>query len=171
MKTQDDWIRLTNPAVSWRERYPEIDQEVRLTLADVPQGDTLTTKGLVDRMFPDPRGMDGGHALVRLYKALEAISDHSLVDAWVKGKAVVRYGKPAYPKLWHHVDAPATIPDNADPAENAYATQEEIDMVANAGRLSDVCEIADHPLVSRGDVGVWVQAWVFAPWPTQEAIE
>lgn len=36
---------------------------------------------------------------------------------------------------------------------------------------SDDCEIDDNAVVSRGDDGAFVQAWVWVPYPEQENTE
>lgn len=47
-------------------------------------------------------------------------------------------------------------------------TDEELIATARATYCSDDLEIDDAPVLSRGDDGAWVQAWVWVPYPDTE---
>ncbi len=78
MKSQADWIRLTDPMVRWQDRYPEIAAEVRAYLATIPPVLTISTRTLVHALFPDPRGKEGADAIKRLFKAVGAMAPTAL---------------------------------------------------------------------------------------------
>lgn len=57
---------------------------------------------------------------------------------------------------------------------NGRNEMEDDDLIAIARQkyaMGDDLEIDDKPVVSRGDDGAWVQAWVWVPYPEQEEEE
>ena len=132
--THAEWLALLNASVRWQECYPKIAEITRPVLAALPAGKQINTDRLVELLWPDTecRGPD----LVvhsRLYRALDAISRHSLADC-VSFEGGVSYGRPAQFKRWH---APDPNRAQGEPPANAPTEAASLLDLKYEGRASE----------------------------------
>lgn len=114
MRTQEEWVRLTNTRVPWRERYAAIEAEVREVLNTLSPVATMVSSVLVPRMVGDLRGPEAGRIISRVYKTLDVLAEHGLADCWVAGPPRLLYGKTARVRLWHKPPPTAASKGNAE---------------------------------------------------------
>lgn len=121
----ENWLTILAKGNKWQNCYPIIARETRKVLEGLGEGETLDTRGLINRMWPEANevwnsGSAGRSALARMGAALRALLKHELAGCATLGMSepVKRGGwtcapsRPAW--FWHRPTEgpPATVAPN-----------------------------------------------------------
>lgn len=96
-------IAALDPAINWEQAYHAVEVRVVQYFREHPE-QTLTATELGKVLLPpsEARGLAGAAAAQRVFRALEALSKHSLKHyATPSSVQKILYGKKYYPTNWH----------------------------------------------------------------------
>ncbi len=113
-----DWVSVLAPDQPWQEAYAIVELHSRALLSQLDDGMVLSTTQVVDWLWPKRfrvlGDVDQAAAHRRLYKSLNALQRHDLMDCCTLGTPRKIYGRVSTPVLWHKPDPVKTARISTD---------------------------------------------------------